>query len=99
MIANEPLGDGGLTIANAVNLGALTLRFDGKAKLIGKRPLLQFSFSSLQLSLGSTVLLRRELPPVATQRLPFFALIGRDGSGWLAARGRGGGLALWGLMP
>jgi hypothetical protein len=31
--------------------------------------------------------------------MPFFALIAaeRTGEGWLAARGRGGGLALWRL--
>jgi hypothetical protein len=27
--------------------------------------------------------------------MPFFALIARNSNGWLAARGRGGGLALW----
>jgi len=32
------------------------------------------------------------------KRMPFFALIARDPSGWLAARGRGGGLALWDLV-
>jgi hypothetical protein len=35
--------------------------------------------------------------------LPFFALLGRGrsaaGEDWLAARGRGGGLALWVLDP
>ena len=36
------------------------------------------------------------------RRRPFFALIARSGAadnGWLLARGRGGGLALWVLDP
>jgi hypothetical protein len=80
-----------------VNLGPLELRFRGTGRLVGRRPLLQFSFQELQLSLGGLVLLRRTLPELPPQRLPFFALIARDPSGWLAARGRGGGLALWRL--
>jgi hypothetical protein len=43
------------------------------------------------------VLFQKAIPSPAPQRLPFFALIARDPSGWLAARGRGGGLALWRL--
>ena len=88
-----------LEISNAINLGALLLRFDGAARLIGRRPLLQFSFSRLEFSLAGRTLLRQTLPPIAPKRLPFFALIKRDASGWLAARGRGGGLALWQLRP
>ena len=76
---------------------SLELRFRGVGRLLGSRPLLQFSFQELQLSLGGRVLLHRALPEPAPQRLPFFALIARDPSGWLAARGRGGGLALWRL--
>jgi hypothetical protein len=86
-------------ISNSVKLGTLELRFDGSGHLIGRRPLLQFSFSRLRLSLGPAILLERQLPPTPPKRLPFFALIDRDPSGWLAARGRGGGLALWRLAP
>jgi len=57
--------------------------------------LLLFSFDRLQLCLGGWRLVERSLPEPAAQRMPFFALIHRDASGWLAARGRGGGLALW----
>ena len=85
----------GLLLSNAVNLGAVELRFRGRGRLEGKRPLLLFSFEQLQLSLGGWRLLERHLPVPAPQRMPFFALIHRDPSGWLAARGRGGGLALW----
>ena len=87
----------GLLLSNAVNLAAVELRFRGRGCLQGQRPLLQFSFDQLQLSLGGFTLLRRSLPQPPPKRLPFFALIHRDSSGWLAARGRGGGLALWRL--
>jgi hypothetical protein len=91
-------GDGPLSISNAVNLGALELRFQGVAQLHGHRPLLRFQFDSLSLTLGNQTLLRRPLTPTTEpRRQPFFALIRRDPSGWLAARGRGGGLALWSL--
>ncbi len=102
-----------LLIHNSVRLGALELRFEGRARLEGRRPLLLFRFEKLQLYLGSRLLLERPIAPSVPfpeQRagvLPFFALIAceRRGlpagngseTGWLAARGRGGGLALWQL--
>jgi len=86
-----------LGLANAVSLGPLELRFEGRARLAGPRPLLWFGFDRLQLRFGSQVLLQRSLPPAPAPRQPFFALIGK-GPGWLAARGRGGGLALWQLQ-
>ena len=90
------LGEG-LGLVNAVGLGPLELRFEGRARLAGPRPLLWFGFDRLQLRLGRQVVLQRPLPPAAAQRQPFFALIGK-GSCWLAARGRGGGLAVWQLQ-
>lgn len=86
-----------LGLVNAVSLGPLELRFEGRARLAGPRPLLWFGFDRLQLRFGSQVLLQRPLAPAPVKRQPFFALIGK-GPGWLAARGRGGGLALWQLQ-
>lgn len=91
--------DAALAIRNAVRLGPLTLTFIGSGELTGRRPLLSFRFTELQLGWGEHVLWSRPLPSPTRQRLPFFALIARDPSGWLAARGRGGGLALWRLAP
>lgn len=88
-----------LQLRNAVTLGPLELRFEGPGWLQGRRPLLLFRFESLELRLGGRLLLSRALPSPPPQRLPFFALIRRDPAGWLAARGRGGGLALWRLAP
>ncbi len=86
---------GDLRLANSVRLGALELRFEGVGRLEGRRPLLVFSFERLLLLLGGRVLIERALPQPDPLRRPFFALIAAERSGWLAARGRGGGLALW----
>ncbi|MEB3184102.1 MAG: DCC1-like thiol-disulfide oxidoreductase family protein [Cyanobacteriota bacterium] len=89
-----------LALTNAVRLGPLELRFRGRGELSGPRPLLRFGFDRVELVWagpggGERVLLGRDLPPpAAPQRQPFFALIAAE-STWLAARGRGGGLALW----
>jgi hypothetical protein len=90
--------DAGLRLVNAIRLGSLTLRFSGTAELVGRRPLLQFCFSDLELRWGEHRLWHRVLPMPAGRQRPFFALIASDPQGWLAARGRGGGLALWELV-
>lgn len=90
-------GDDHLRLRNAVNLGPVTLQFSGPGELSGGRPLLSFHFEQVRLTLGAITLLQRSLPAPAAKRKPFFALIHRDAAGWLAARGRGGGLALWTL--
>lgn len=91
-------------LKNSVRLGALRLQFEGNAKLKGRRPLMFFQFEHLKILLGQWTLVDVRLPPADSKRLPFFALIASgpaDGSSnqagqtWLAARGRGGGLALW----
>ena len=88
-------GDDHLRLRNAVNLGPVTLQFSGPGELSGARPLLSFHCGQVRLTLGAITLLQRSLPAPAAKRKPFFALIHRDAGGWLAARGRGGGLALW----
>ena len=88
--------DQGLGITNQVSLVGFRLRFIGHAQLKGSRPLLMFSFTSMELSWWSQLLLRRSLPSPQPQRLPFFALIElNEQQGTLTARGRGGGLAQW----
>lgn len=89
-----------LTLRNRVRLGAITLQFTGPGWLAGKRPLLRFRFERMALLWGERVLWQSNLAAPAEQRLPFFALIACERSGdqgWLSARGRGGGLALWRL--
>ena len=86
-----------LQLRNAVNLGPLCLQFQGPGHLRGRRPLLVFQFKQVELKLGQLTLLKRMLPSRTQGREPFFALISRSNDGWMAARGRGGGLALWTL--
>ncbi|WP_216904364.1 hypothetical protein [Synechococcus sp. CCY 9618] len=96
--------EGGLVLINSVCFGGLELRFLGRGRLQGRRPLLMFGFDRVQVRLAGRVLIDRSLSPPAPRRMPFFALIGTarpaasapvEPPGWLAARGRGGGLALW----
>jgi hypothetical protein len=99
-----PDAAGDLPMANAVALPGLELRFEGRGRLRGRRPLLSFWFDRWRLSVAGVRLIERSLAaPPELRRLPFFALIGRgtslQGQAWLAARGRGGGLALWLLDP
>jgi hypothetical protein len=91
-----------LIIRNSVSLGSISICFCGHGQLEGKRPLLKFSFDRLQMRWGERLLLERSLPQPTAQKMPFFALISLERQpkeGWLAARGRGGGLALWRLKP
>ena len=80
-----------------VTVAPFGLRFRGRDAREGRRPLLVFGFDQLELSLAGRRLLQRNLPAADPRRRPFFALIHRHEDGWLAARGRGGGLALWRL--
>ena len=97
------LETGELTVVNSVQIGALQLRFSGSGNLRGRRPLLEFWFDQLELRLGRQSLWRQAISrQPEPRRRPFFALISRSGAaknGWLLARGRGGGLALWVLDP
>jgi hypothetical protein len=86
-----------LLLSNAVNLGPIELKFQGPGLLKGKRPLLTFHFDSLTLRVGGIVLVKKALTAPDRKDTPFFALIERHPDGWMAARGRGGGLALWTL--
>ena len=92
----EEPSDRALAVANQISVGPLVLRFEGEGQLIGRRPLLQFSFTSVMLKLGAVTLLQRTLARPTAKSMPFFALIRiNHNDGTLAARGRGGGLAVW----
>ncbi|NEU74443.1 hypothetical protein PI95_018230 [Hassallia byssoidea VB512170] len=91
-------------ISNSVEFASLKLKLTGPAKYVGKKNLLAFEFIQMQISLfnrtiyngeirgGKTKLEDFDNRPVSV--LPFFAffLVTPD---LIAARGRGGGLALW----
>ncbi len=85
-----------LGIENSVSIGNLFITFKGDGKLEGKQPLLRFLFSELEIKFDNLILYSQEIRPTDEKNMPFFALIGiNQESSWLAARGKGGGLALW----
>ena len=83
-------------ITNSIQFGSLLIRFIGSGELKGSQPLLPFYFKTIELKLGSTVLLSRSIQIPDIKNRPFFGLISiEENRKWLAARGKGGGLALW----
>ncbi|MEJ6484911.1 hypothetical protein N0Y54_26960 [Nostoc punctiforme UO1] len=91
-------------ICNQVELGQLLLKLTGPVQYTGKKNLLAFDFNQMLISLFGRVVYNRPIrsgkvqtedfynQPIA--QLPFFAffLVTKD---FIAARGRGGGLAFW----
>ncbi|MDM9385288.1 hypothetical protein QUB80_32045 [Chlorogloeopsis sp. ULAP01] len=90
-------------IKNQIKLGQVLLKLTGPAQYLGKKNLLAFDFTHIQVSLFNRVVYNGQIrgkaqtenfynQPIA--KLPFFAFfaVAED---WIAARGRGGGLALW----
>lgn len=100
--SEQDLGRG--EIGNQVQVGPVLVKLTGPAKYLGKKNLLAFDFTQMQISLLSRVVYNGQIrsgkvqngdfynQPIA--KLPFFAffLVTKD---FIAARGRGGGLALW----
>jgi hypothetical protein len=101
-VETEALGTG--EIANQVQLGGVLLKLTGPIKYLGKKNLLAFDFIKMQISLFNWMVVNKNIStskgenkdfdgqPIA--KLAFFAffLVTED---MIAARGRGGGLALW----
>ncbi|WP_316791507.1 hypothetical protein [Thermoleptolyngbya oregonensis] len=94
------------TIANQVTLGGLWLRFTGPCRFQPKKNLLAFDFTEMAIGAGDRPLwqrtLREESPEAfaarAIAKLPFFSFF-QATPHFLAARGRGGGLAIWVKRP
>ncbi|OKH28012.1 hypothetical protein NIES1031_05390 [Chroogloeocystis siderophila 5.2 s.c.1] len=92
-----------LSISNQIQLGSLLFKLTGPAKYLGKKNLLAFDFTRMQLSLFGRAIYNGKFPTKASTinfveqpiaKLPFFAffLVNED---FIAARGRGGGIAIW----
>lgn len=93
-----------LEAGNQIQLGPLLVKLTGPAQYLGKKNLLAFDFTHLQLSVFNRTLYQGGLrggqqqaeafysQPIA--KLPFFAFFAVTDE-LIAARGRGGGLALW----
>lgn len=91
-------------ISNQVQLGGVRFRFTGPAKYLGKKNLLAFDFTQLQFEVFGQKLFNMGVrggqakaaafPNQPIAQLPFFAFF-LVTENFIAARGRGGGLAVW----
>lgn len=91
-------------IGNQIRLGSLRVKFVGPCRYEGKKNLLAFDFTQLQVWLFDRLLYQQPIrgrksgaldfaqQPIA--KLPFFAFFWISDRA-IAARGRGGGLAIW----
>ena len=83
-------------IKNSINIGLLKIIFTGSAELKGLRPLLNFYFEELKITISNFPIFKKELKKPEDKKMPFFSLVGiSTKDNWLCARGRGGGLAIW----
>ncbi len=96
------------TMTNQVQCGPLCITLSGPAKLLKKNNILAFDFTRILLQLGNVTLYRGAVRGGATSEANFYqASVGKQAffnyflvqPDLLAARGRGGGLALWGRQP
>ncbi|MBD2494812.1 hypothetical protein [Nostoc sp. FACHB-280] len=91
-------------ISNQVKLGSALLKLTGPVKYLGKKNLLAFDFTHIQISVFGQTIYNKPLGKNKSQttdfdnqpiaKLPFFAFF-LVTDNFIAARGRGGGLALW----
>ncbi len=92
------------TVTNKLLVGSIYIQFTGPCRYPGKKNLLIFDFTQIQLKvLGIPVYQGKirsgkdgikDFTKIAIADLPFFAFFWAGENG-IAARGRGGGLALW----
>lgn len=96
------------TITNQINLAGITLQFSGVCRARGRKNIVVFDFLNLQLKVFGRSLFQQEVRGGQAkaedvlsgnvQSLPFFAFFMAT-EHFIAARGRGGGLAIWVKMP
>lgn len=91
------------TVQNSVQLGGLTLMLSGPTKFWSKPQCLAFDFTKIKIAIGALTLYQGQIKPEAAERdffdqslkeQAFFKYFWVSEQG-IAARGRGGGLALW----
>lgn len=93
-----------LTVANKLRVGPLHIRFTGPARYPGQKNLLAFDFTHLTVRGFGLPLYQGDIAVKKYQeqsfeemkiaKLPFFAFFAATAD-YIAARGRGGGLAIW----
>jgi hypothetical protein len=92
-----------ISITNQITVGLVSLKLSGPAKFIEKKNLIGFDFTQIEVKiLGQTVYNGKFPSPregkvfgdISIGKLPFFAFFAVTEQ-FIAARGRGGGLAIW----
>jgi hypothetical protein len=89
-------------IQNQLRLGGLEIRFTGPCRAHDKQNIMVFDFTQLQVLIGEKVIYSRSINKYPVEefgarsiaKLPFFVFLWAGGRS-IAARGRGGGLAVW----
>ncbi|HEY9300232.1 MAG TPA: hypothetical protein VIQ31_28485, partial [Phormidium sp.] len=102
--ADSTINANQLKIGNELQVGMISFKFNGPAKYLSKKNLLAFDFSQIQVGfLGRTLYngnfrkgeaKNKEFEQQHIRDLPFFAFFAIN-ENYIAARGRGGGLAIW----
>jgi hypothetical protein len=105
-IAFEPLTDVTGTITNQLYVGAIGLKLTGPCRYPGKKNILAFDFTQIQILVGDRSVYSgsirggkkgspsSDVLPEAIGKLPFFVFLWASATE-VAARGRSGGLAVW----
>ena len=92
-----------LCVTNQITIGLIQLKFTGPARFESKKNLLGFDFTRLEIiALGQRVYegavpssrKNQKFQDISIGKLPFFAFFAVTDR-FIAARGRGGGLAMW----
>jgi hypothetical protein len=95
--------DAPLQVTNQVTIGLIKLKFTGPARYEIKKNLLGFDFTQLAVQVAGQQVYAGAVPSsrsnqnfmdISIGRLPFFAFFAVTPT-FVAARGRGGGLAIW----
>jgi hypothetical protein len=89
-------------IQNQLRLGGLEIRFTGPCRAHDKQNIVVFDFTQLQVLIGEKVIYSRSINKYPLEefgarsigKLPFFVFLWASSEA-IAARGRGGGLAVW----
>lgn len=92
------------TITNQVQVAGVTLQFSGVCRYLGRKNIVVFDFLQLDVKPFGRSLLQKEIRGGSikaddvrsgtVKNLPFFAFFAASDR-FIAARGRGGGLAIW----
>ena len=102
-IAFAPSEDNPIAVTNKVNVGLITLLLTGPARYEAAKNILPFDFTRLEVKILGQTIYNGKFPgpreglvfnEIAISKLPFFAFF-QVNDRFIAARGRGGGLAMW----